>query len=426
MKLKYLINVFNVWPAFLLPVFYDEEKFFFQKIQSNYIESFVEADLHRFAESYSFEVQDEIVAKVNECAIYAVGFNQSDYFYGNNKAIIDDYQKNLKKYEQDEDFKKTIISFVNKYSNSIMVSDSHKYIQNFIIHHDFKMEHSKISSAFKKGYFENDYSVLYCVQNLTVTIDDIYLFKKIIDNNLHLNMTRNVLYKKHNSDAFMYLSFQKQANIINFVIENQPREYYRRRNNLFFDKMPTYLWNVESIYRVFKDNIIKKFNLLNRLNRYPRHGYWQIREYLEKNLQDILTEWHLKLDDPILDLSKGVNTKENLDDFIEHLLLDAEQEESELYLLNVISLSRKANINMIVAQNFFNKKMYNFKIKEGRVYILDIIDFLELLYKEHKKKFTIIINDNEIFDNQQFYSWIEDNHDRFSIKSLPSFLGVSI
>lgn len=426
MKLKYLINVFNVWPAFLLPVFYDEEKLFFQKIQSNYIKSFVEADLHHFEESYSFEVQDEICAKVNECAIYAIGFNQSDYIYGNNRAIIDDYQKNLKKYEQDEDFKKTITLFVNKYNSSIILGDRHKYIQNLVIHHDFKIEHSKTPSTLKKRYFENDYGVLYCAQNLTFTIDDIYLFKKIIDNNFHLNMAHNVSYQKHNSDTFRYLSFQKQANIIDFVIKNQPGDYYKRLNNLFFDKMSTYLWDVESTYRVFEYNILKKLNMLNRLNGNQRYRYSQIREYLEKNLLDILTEWHLKLDGPILDLSKEFYRNENLDDFIEHLLLDAEQKKSELYLLNVISLSLNININMIVAQNFSNENVYNFKIKEGSVDFLDIIDFLELLYKEHKKKFMIIINDNKIFNNQQFYSWIEDNHDRFSIKSLPSFLGVSI
>lgn len=434
MKLKYLINVFNVWPAFLLPVFYNDQKFFFQKIQSkyNYIDSFVEADLKCFEESYYFEVKKEIGAAVNESAIYAIGFNKSDFIYGDSETIIDDYRENFIKYEQDEYFKKTIISFMNKYNNGVMISN---HAQNITINSNFNIKYFKITDIQKKQYFENDYGVLYCVKNLTfATIDDIYLFKNLIDNNF-LNITCNVLYQKHNSDVFMYLSFQKQANIIDFVIKHQPREYqdreyqareyFKRKYNLFFGNMSTYLWNIESINIVLKDNIIKS-NLFNRLYGNYNYNHLPIRRYLEKNIQDILTEWHLKLNGSILELSKEINTKENFDDFINDLLLGAEQEESELYLLNVILLSKKVKTNMIVAQNYFNKKVYNFKIKEGSVSVLDIIDFLELLYEEHKKRFTIIISENEIFYNQQFYSWIEDNHDRFSVKSLPSLLGVSI
>lgn len=115
------INVFNVWPDFLLPIFKDKDEnsiYYFQKEADKHITDFVIANPEDFFKhSFIVKATKFIKLKVGDHATYAVGFNENDCFIGTIDEVIEHYKKNKNKYEKNEDFFESFSEFLKKYDN---------------------------------------------------------------------------------------------------------------------------------------------------------------------------------------------------------------------------------------------------------------------------------------------------------------------
>lgn len=429
MILKYLINVFNVWPAFLLPVFTDDNDFFFEKTQNNCIKEFIIADLKKFEKCFRFEINQEKKVSLNSKAIYAVGFSEFEYIYGESKSIIFDYQNNPSKYDQDETFKKSFLSFVEKYITTITIykKKTPKQLPDYRI--KSWIHYLNLNTDIKKKCYENENSILILNNRPDHKTNDIYYFKCLFENACYWTNEKSVMYQKSNSNVFKKLSFEKQIRFINTLIYTRPIDSYKitsRFSAFSFVRLSFFLWNKESVYELLHNMLATPPNRTNHRNKQRFFSiYDNMYKEEKKNIQDIISEWHLNITKPILDLNQEFKSIDILDYFTEQILLESEQEKSKVYLFNIIPLSNVTNTNMIVAQNFQDENDYYFKIVENGINVLDIISFLELLYKEHKRKISIIINDNEIYNNPIFHSWIDNQSEWLSVKSLPFILDVN-
>lgn len=429
MKLKFLINVFNVWPSFLLPVFTDEKIFFFEKIQNNCIQEFIKADLQNFEKCFRFAVNSDNEVSLNEKSLFAIGFSETEYLYGESKSIILDYQSNPGKYEQDEVFKKSFLSFVEKYITAITIPKKtiHKQLPDYRMHS--WIQYFNLNTDLKKICFENDNSILILNHRPNRRTKDIYYFKRLFEDDCYWTCEKSVIYQRRNSNVFRKLSFEKQIRFINAIIYKQPKDYYRI--NRRFSKIPLtrlsfFLWNRETADEMLRDMIgITSNQVLARYTQRYFSYYDDLYNEEEKSIHEILSEWHLNISKPVIDLYQKFESTDILDYFIEQIMLESEQEKSIVYLFNIIPLSNNTNTNMIVAQNFQIEKDYYFKIIENGISIIDIISFLKLLYKEQKRKISIILNDNEIYNNSLFHSWIDNQSEWLSVKSLPFVLDVN-
>lgn len=291
------------------------------------------------------------------------------------------------------------------------------------------IQYFNLNTDLKKICFENDNSILILNHRPNRRTKDIYYFKRLFEDDCYWTCEKSVIYQRRNSNVFRKLSFEKQIRFINAIIYKQPKDYYRI--NRRFSKIPLtrlsfFLWNRETADEMLRDMIgITSNQVLARYTQRYFSYYDDLCNEEEKSIQEILSEWHLNISKPVIDLYQKFESTDILDYFIEQIMLESEQEKSIVYLFNIIPLSNNTNTNMIVAQNFQIEKDYYFKIIENGISIIDIISFLKLLYKEQKRKISIILNDNEIYNNSLFHSWIDNQSEWLSVKSLPFVLDVN-
>lgn len=436
-KLFCFINVFDVWPAFLLPVFYDGNRYYFEKIQYNTIEKFVDADLTKFSESTNITINENKVYLSKDEALYAIGFEPNDYIYGNITKIINDYQSHPNKYEKDKEFRKSFFNFLNN-TRPIYPNSEEKRITSTIsvekrlalrnnppdFHFINYIAHYKSFDYFKHSNksFENN-EFLLCVNNIAIKkTDDIYLYKQYIDKRCFEN---NLLYKKRSRYLFEYLPFEKQISIINFVMKSQPQNVLKRtrydeirlRN---ISTLPKYLWNKDSLYCI----ISRMIESNNHAIRY-RHKYRQYYNYLNYLLNLFLKEWNLIIDKSLFNFLDNGFSEETIDEYFEGIEEEAKQESSLLYFFDIKKISVMTETFLLVVQNYYNEKQQFYKINSGNVCTNDLMNFFDLLYKETNNKITIIINKEDFFCDEKMEIWLEDNQEKINIKSLPSEIGIN-
>lgn len=142
------INVFNVTPTFLLPIFADSDKVMFQKIENDIISSFVDAELRKFDECRTYPVKDnKKTYSPGAEAIYAIDLPNEECIYGNRNDIEKYYSENIEIFNNYPDFCEYMLSFIatkpkleksfnDKYSfislyvELIRIGDTAKRIQN--------------------------------------------------------------------------------------------------------------------------------------------------------------------------------------------------------------------------------------------------------------------------------------------------------
>lgn len=77
-----LVNVFDITPAFLLPVFINDGKFYFQEIENDIIISFEEATVNEIFKCKLFQIKESINYKKGSRAVYAINSVNDLFFYG--------------------------------------------------------------------------------------------------------------------------------------------------------------------------------------------------------------------------------------------------------------------------------------------------------------------------------------------------------
>lgn len=111
--LHYLINVYNVYPTFLLPIFSNGNMLFFQNSKDSIIESFTEADLSEFSKMESKIIHQKSVTPhfIGKKTVYSIAFSAKQYAVGTNVYISNYLNSNKKLVETDEHFLKYVQYF---------------------------------------------------------------------------------------------------------------------------------------------------------------------------------------------------------------------------------------------------------------------------------------------------------------------------
>ncbi len=112
--LSALINVFNVVPAFLLPVFSNGVQFFFQVLDNDEISRFEEADLSQFTEKNVYQILDHRLYKPGSPAVYGIDLPNGKYTYGGSRKIADVYFSNLPNVAEYPDFTQSMRDFLKE------------------------------------------------------------------------------------------------------------------------------------------------------------------------------------------------------------------------------------------------------------------------------------------------------------------------
>ena len=107
------INVFDVAPTFLLPLFTDGDNFLFQKIENDKIAFFVEANLNMFNDSTKYKIDDgNKIFAIGDNAVYAIDVTERKYVYGDRETIESYYFDNMSFFENHPDFCDYMMSFL--------------------------------------------------------------------------------------------------------------------------------------------------------------------------------------------------------------------------------------------------------------------------------------------------------------------------
>lgn len=77
-----LVNVFDVTPSFLLPIFINDGKFYFQEINDDKIVSFEEAEVNELFKCKLFIIKESMNYREGSRAVYAINSANERFFYG--------------------------------------------------------------------------------------------------------------------------------------------------------------------------------------------------------------------------------------------------------------------------------------------------------------------------------------------------------
>ena len=112
--LSTLINVFNVVPTFLLPVFSDGSQFYFQVLKNDTIDCFEEADLSNFSACRSYDIVEQKTFMPKSSAIYAIDMPDGSFIYGDSDFIATNYFKNRSSFEKYPEFVDSMERFLQE------------------------------------------------------------------------------------------------------------------------------------------------------------------------------------------------------------------------------------------------------------------------------------------------------------------------
>ena len=417
MKLRALINVFNVWPDFLQPLFSENDDFYFQKQKDRIIIDFQRGftkDL--FENGHVINVENGITRKIGDYAIIAVGFSSNDYIVGTIDEVLSDYYNQPEKYFLDEKFFEEFLRFVKKYSypripdnikNNTL--DSYKNV----LTETLKLYISKINNVFidnlELNYYYNENYIMASPQ-IGIEINDIYAFRKMIcSDSLFFKNKFCLLYKKR-TNIERIIPFQYQIEIINNIIYESP---YRTK---LFEIQKTmsnnkYLWSNQDLYCYFrKKACVGKYKNI-------------IKRNLSYYYSSFLKEWRIVVPEPLFNIALQLNNNELFDCFIEKIKEDAFEEDGVIMLFATHILSKTANVNMLVTQHYDKQRKWNFCILEHAVVFEDVVDYINRLYDEYQKKLFLIIENDSIID-EKMTEWLQENTSRCSITALPLNYGI--
>ena len=479
LKLDHLINVFGVKPTFLLPVFTDGFKFYFQKIEHDIISSFSEADLVCFSECDQIEVGTSIEYTaeytVGSPAIYAVQLPDRNYMIGTSKDILSLYYKNISILSKFSTFLENIqalqaeigvsqhpersneflinsnaivpvIDFVepkkqmllnfrvleDKYPLLITWDDQSKYLTDF-----FKRIEVKRNELFTLLHLDNleaqtDEIINYIYENQSEAVygilidaikaENIFHFYELIKSNdktkhRQFSTSRTIRLKKKN-----ICPVYSQIKVIDILLKYSPKTYARKENRAQKIKSEARSWCISS------HNVVKNlwtYSQVCKLFEFPREYDFL---HLGNELQSIVREWGIYIKSPIDDVSND-DSIENLsiwlNDFLESQgVIDIASDECKVFWLEIKKMSQ--HTYAIIAQNYFTKQVH-FWIKNRPISSTVLSSFIEGLYNDINSKVSILLlnaecDNNPVNDN--FAEWLSDNEDKCQFIEIPRQLNV--
>ena len=229
--LSALINVFNVVPAFLLPVFSNGVQFFFQVLDNYTISRFEEADLSQFTEKTVYQIFDHHLYNLGSPAVYGIDLPGGKYTYGNSRIIADAYFSNLPDFAEYLDFTQSMRDFLKEMGISEEQRTSHgvpavradmpgEHLKPNFLSREKQMEtmQSKLHQIFSESLQNIIIPSLPSATELAFISDDI---AAIVDAEyqqvLSSRMQKKVL---KNSNPFYSVIFHTQESIYTEIVEN--------------------------------------------------------------------------------------------------------------------------------------------------------------------------------------------------------------
>lgn len=481
-ELYLFLNVFDVTPTFLLPVFTDRTRFFFQEIENDAIKSFSEADLDYFSDCPQIKPISNDVYSVGESAIYAVQFPDGRLISGNSrtllahlneeKALIDRFpvfKENVQEFQKQINKNETLtisslqpiagIENREKCLNELIENTIklNKIVKEVYTHSDFfpllLFENSKKQSKLSDSGFSvlqpqvvNDFDLVPYTSNI-ISKNSNFIFKNEVFEDRSYAIycqSENVIVA---NTIFQFYDFIMTRGIstsgINPVIKYKKGNFTSVKQQL---KVIDILLNCtpvshKKIFRYIRSS--HKFygkQLYERLNK--MQGRLWTYDYLLtlfslsgfsiswRSLQSLIHDWKLCINIPeqiTSDDDASLSISEWLYDYLEAQNDDDDDntsKESRVFWLEIKQLS--SNIYTIIAQNNTTKDAFFWLIREP---ISDIIlsSFIEGLYNDIGAKVYLLLTNstcNRTPLNENFDKWLLKNENICHLIENPTTLTV--
>lgn len=429
--LSALINVFNVVPAFLLPVFSNGVQFFFQVLDNNTISCFEEADLSQFTEKTVYRILDRHLYKSGSPAIYGIDLPGGNYIYGNSGIIADAYFNNLLNFAEYPDFMQSMRDFlmetnigrtirgvpaalmdmnlICKYvrpgfmyseeqggkkpsdSRRMLSAGAHQITLKNLGHtysvllHKYEPIHTEV--------VENTVCAIYRPDKSFIKTHDIFVFRYLIKN----PDTRYIAqYNKTASE----IPVELQIELLDVLFQYVPKNYTPL---LGMHRSSWELWDYGTTVQVFSS--------MCKQTDYLRPGL--LKHYLMK--------LGIHIEYPKLSESdSGSDSADNcLIDLFSSIEETTNMEEAYLFWFEVKALSH--NVYAILAQNYKTGRKH-FRLKEDSLSSNDLIDFIVALSHDVLGKKVVLMRVRSekfphLFDDR-LSDWLSENEDKCVIHDV--------
>lgn len=408
-----LINVFDVNPTFLLPIFKKGEEYYFQDIYKNKINSFSRADLTQFKNCKIYNINDRYVFKVQCPAFYGIEKpNSSDYYIGDSTEIIRFYNENRKIFDIYPQFTKTMDSFIseNNHSNKDILQWRKHLIQKDI--RRLITDKCDVSRSLVpvKQNFSNNYNCLEHEIFDYIYELDFYKTKKQYDPCFIESSTGsfaiNPKYIFKTDNIFYVWELLKSQT----TFENVPFIQYTRKNR--FVPLSVQMELLDYIMARSNAGKIYNVNLICYLMSLLFNSFEKSKKY-KKTIMDkiIKKDWGLDIN--------PTSTAFNIEN-IESLFLFDEMDSTFWFGIKKLSPQSYA----IIVKHCASEELL-FCIANNYCGTKNIINFIQSLYETVNNKITLIPccdeSEQGIF-NDEFSNWLNLNEDICTIKGTQSFI----
>ena len=397
-KLHMLINVFDISPAFLLPIYNKDDEYYFQCLMDHRIRDFTIASMEKFEECKQYTVDENIYKTTGDSALYAIEIaDGTHYVYGDSKYVIDYYSGNMELFESCDYFKEIMEDF-KKIKNTTNLPSC--------ISNDVSFELISEISLRDKLY-----------KNISS-----YLYNPVSYSNVPISKPKKRFRKlKDNMTAFSgvkeYAFFENKSSslIVNretiFRSQSVFGAWERLKNN-------RYSYNFESLRPIqcdYKSKAIPlsiQFQMIDYILDQKRgdadikllhsYLYYKTKRYL--SLDDvydmIVKDWRIDI------IKESLYSPMGSEGFVFN----------DKYLLGVKRLT--STLFAIIGQSINERNIY-FKLLYSNSSDKDLICFIKRIYKDIGDTVNIIPGYNETeFDifGEEFFEWVAANEQICSIR----------
>lgn len=469
--LSALINVFNVVPAFLLPVFSNGVQFFFQVLDNDTISRFEEADLSQFTEKTVYQIFDHHLYNLGSPAVYGIDLPSGKYTYGNSRIIADAYFSNLLDFAEYLDFTQSMRDFLKEMGISEEQRTGHgvpavcadmpgEHLKPNFLSREKQKEtmQSKLHQIFLENLQNIIVPPLPSATELAFISDDI---AAIVDAEYQQVLSSRMQKKAlKNSNPFYSVIFHTQESIYTEIVENticaicRPDKAFIKTHDIFtfrhFIKSPHTRYIVQYDKTESEIPVGLQIELWDVLFRYTPQNYtplcrirrpncvlWDDRMVVQvcssickhtdyswpgpKRLQRYLMKLGLHIEHP--KPSTNDDGSDSVDNCLIELCSIIEEtttiEEADLFWFEIKTLSH--NIYAILARNCETGREH-FCLKEDSISSDDLINFIVALNHDILGKKVILIRLRSekfphLFD-ERLSNWLSGNEDKCVIHDV--------
>lgn len=412
-NLNRLINVFGVKPTFLLPVFTDGEKPYFQEIKHNRISAFSEAILEEFSECEQIQVESSPAYAVSAPAVYAVQLPDGSYVMGDSMRIRTLWAEHSSVLSQYPVFVENTQAFLQETKPLLALppsTEKRQVIRQVGTDKNLLFTENPLNNHYwptrEQGVlYENREVAIFLRPERRSTTSNIFQFYDWIKGQYGAENGGGVFqYKKKNP-----YSASKQLGAIDSLLKYTPATYTKWKKQIELTNKTKWVRNLIYAYTPEVEPYLWTYSQVLKL----------FDPYGDVDARRAILSWGLSIKPPAgkpEDSPDGGNwwwvyLEENAD-----ALFDGQ---SSVFWLEIKKLSDR--IHAIVAQEFDTDEVH-FRLVNGPVTDTALISFIEGLYKDEKQRLSLLLLDINCEGNpltDQFSEWLAANEEKCVIHAQP-------